>query len=82
MRTVPACGKNVSRDVTVRTVTRNITVHTPPESGVANSNTLRDAQKRQKTPFRAVKLGIFVRCTRKHLAGRYHVNSNKKLTLF
>ena len=26
----------------------------------ANSNTLRDAQKRQKTPFRAVKLGIFV----------------------
>ena len=25
-----------------------------------NNNTLRDAQKRQKTPFRAVQLGIFV----------------------
>ena len=41
-----------------------VTIHGPAEKrSSANSNTLRDAQKRQKTPFRAVKLGIFVQNT-------------------
>ena len=35
----PRVVKNVSRDVTVRTITRNITVHTPPESGVLRTVT-------------------------------------------
>ena len=34
--------------------------HPAKKRRVVNNNTLRDAQKRQKTPFRAVKLGIFV----------------------
>ena len=38
-----------------------------------NNNMLRDAQKRQKTPFRAVKLGIFVQTA--------HENTSRNTTV-
>lgn len=38
-----------------------ITIHSPAEKrSSVNCNTLRDAQKRHKTPFRAAVLGFFV----------------------
>jgi hypothetical protein len=41
-----------------------VTIHGPAEKrSSVNRNTLRDAQKLQKTQFRAVKLGIFVQNT-------------------
>ena len=45
-----------------------------------NNNTLRDAQKRQKTPFRAVQLGIFVQNAHENTSRNMgRVNSNFEL---
>ena len=61
MRTVPACGKKrIAGRYRANSNKKHYSSHYARKRRAANSNTLRDAQKRQKTPFRAVKLGIFV----------------------
>ena len=60
-----------------------VTIHGPAEKrGSANSNPLRDAQKRQKTPFRASTLGFSVTSASLHSQktprGIIAVNSNNR----
>ncbi|ERI74392.1 hypothetical protein CLOSYM_04045 [[Clostridium] symbiosum ATCC 14940] len=47
--------------------------HPAKKQRAVNNNTLRDAQKRQKAPFRAVKLGIFVQ--------NAHENTSRDITV-
>ena len=74
MRTVPACGKKrIAGRYRANSNKKHYSSHSARKRRAANSNTLRDAQKRQKTPFRAVKLGIFVRDA--------HENTSRDVTM-
>ena len=51
--------------------------HPAKKRRAVNNNTLRDAQKRQKTPFRRETRDFRAKCARKHLAEHNRVNSNR-----